>query len=274
MLESLKKILKVYPLPIFVLLLTFVAYYSAFEFLKQKESTQAPISQEESMQSILSAETSQEIMQEIPKEAETPDSQMRIEEPLTIPQQLPETKPIVYLTSAVKSLNIRQDTNIQSAIVGKLTPAQMVLSLDEKDGWILLADSNTKEPIGWALKRFIAEVEAPQSIAETMQNLDSQMADLKATQSVESQNVESKIDSNLTNPKTPEIPQQTTLYASRVPSLNIREAPSTEAKILNKLTPNDAVSIVEENGSWVKIQDSNASGKNGWVVRRSLILRN
>lgn len=257
MLESLKKILKVYPLPIFVLLLTFVAYYSAFEFLKKKEPTQDPISQEESMQNI--AESPQETKQEIPKEIQVQANQtitVITEAPLTAPQQLPEPKPIIYLTSNVESLNVRKGTNTQSPIVGKFTPTQVAISLEEKEGWVLLADTNTKEPIGWVLKRFVKEVEA-------QQNMESKM-DLLATETIA--------------PKTQNIPQIETsqneaLYASRVPSLNIRENPNTEARILNKLTPNDAVRIIETDGIWVKIQDSTASGKNGWVVRRSLVLR-
>lgn len=245
MLENLKKILKVYPLPIFVLLLTFVVYYSAFELLKKKESTQLPVSEEESMQSV--AEIPQSAQQVLIQEARTQPSQIPLEAPLTTPQQLPESNPIVFLTSLVKSLNIRQDTNTQSPIVGKLTPTQTAISLDERDGWVLLADSNTKEPIGWALKRFTKEIEAPQKL-------------------------ESKI--NVATPQTLiQTETKQALYASKVPSLNIRENPSTEARILNKLTPSDAVSIVETNGIWVKIQDSTTSGKNGWVVRRSLILR-
>ncbi|WP_299546128.1 SH3 domain-containing protein [uncultured Helicobacter sp.] len=249
MLESLKKILKVYPLPIFVLLLTFVIYYSAFELLKKKESLQTPISEEESMQSII--ETPKEIAREIPKEAQ----QSPLEAPLATPQQLPEQKPISHLTSRVKSLNIRKDTNTQSHIVGKLTPAQTAISLEERDGWILLADSSTKEPIGWALKRFVKETTTPAMESNINPNITEAP-----------QTMESKMDSNITE-------ASQALYASKVPSLNIRENPSTEARILNKLTPNDAVSIIETNGIWVKIQDSTANGKNGWVVKRSLILR-
>ncbi|MBX7491040.1 SH3 domain-containing protein [Helicobacter turcicus] len=255
MLESFKKILKVYPLPVFVLLLTFVVYYSAFELLKKKESTQNPISLEESMQNIANVENPQEA--EAEREAQTQTPQITTEAPLTTPQQLPEAKPIVYLTSAVKSLNIRKDTSTQSPIVGKFTPTQMAIILEEKEDWILLADSNTREPIGWVLKHFVKEVENPENIES---NANYNIAESKA--------LETEIPLKVENS------QQRALYTSRVSSLNIRETPSTEAKILNKLTPNDAVSIVEESGIWVRIQDFNASGKDGWVVRRSLILRN
>lgn len=54
MLESLKKFLKVYPLPIFVLLFSFVIYYSAFEIIRKKEIT--PIAAETEADSMLSKE--------------------------------------------------------------------------------------------------------------------------------------------------------------------------------------------------------------------------
>lgn len=262
MFESLKKFLKVYPLPIFVLLLTFVVYYSAFELFKQKEEQQAPITQEESMQDVANetqiaqedskpqtqapqaTEESQALVESI--EAQTEQEAIKaledvLENMIQAPQQLPESRPMIYLTSSVKSLNIRQNPSIEAPIVGKLTPQQMMVGLEEKNGWILLADSNTKEPIGWGLKHFIKEVRILQNTA----------------------------NAQIQNPQNIEVP----IYTSRVASLNIREMPNLEANILNKLTPDDAVSIVEINGVWARIQDINASGKNGWVVRRSLILR-
>ncbi|TLD81242.1 SH3 domain-containing protein [Helicobacter sp. MIT 11-5569] len=256
--ESLKKILKVYPLPIFVLLLTFVVYYSAFELLNKKERAQAPISQEESMQNIASdsnEDNTQPI--QIPSQDLLSPTETETEDSLIMPQQLPEIKQETYLTSSVKSLNIRKNTNTDAPIVGKLTPEQIAISLEEKEGWVLLADSNTKEPIGWVLKRFTKEV-ALENAAEAE----------VAKQQIEQPQMESEIlqTEDLTT-------QATQLYTSKVPSLNIRETPSTEARILNKLTPNDSVSIIESNGIWVKIQDANAGNKNGWVVRRSLILR-
>lgn len=232
MLENLKRILKVYPLPVFVLLLTFAMYYTALELLRKKESNQIPISQEESMQSITNTEPpKQKDLQELAS----------MEEPLITPQQLPEPKPISYLTSSVKSLNIRQSPNTQSPVIGKLTPDKFVLSVKEEGEWILLADSSTQEVLGWALNTFLKAVESPQQDQSQ----------------------------SFTTPKSPK-----TLYSSKVPNLNIRETPSTESKILNKLTPDDIVNIVEINGAWAKIKDYNSSGKNGWVIRRSLVSRN
>ena len=60
-------------------------------------------------------------------------------------------------------------------------------------------------------------------------------------------------------------------FTSLAPRLNIRQTPSTEAKILGSLTPEDSVEILENAGEWVKIQDINpTSNKSSWVMKKFL----
>lgn len=263
MLESLKRFLRVYPLPIFVLLLTFVVYYFAFELFKKQSSTQTPISQEESMQITQDSEAtntqdSTQIAQIEPIEStETTQEVAQLPESQLPSLELPESKTI-YLTTNVRSLNIRKTPDTNAAIVGKFIANATFIQLEEQNGWVLIGDSTTTNPVGWVLQRFTQEVKKEQdNKQEVAQNIESTM--------------ESKAESTSTNNTES---QNTILYASKVPSLNIRENPSTEARIVGKLTPNDSVAIIAEDGIWVKIQDSNATGKNGWVVRRSLIPHN
>ena len=263
MLESLKRFLRVYPLPIFVLLLTFVVYYFAFELFKKQSSTQTPISQEESMQITQDSEAtntqdSTQIAQIEPIEStETTQEVAQLPESQLPSLELPESKTI-YLTTNVRSLNIRKTPDTNAAIVGKFIANATFIQLEEQNGWVLIGDSTTTNPVGWVLQRFTQEVKKEQdNKQEVAQNVESTM--------------ESKVESTSTNNTES---QNTILYASKVPSLNIRENPSTEARIVGKLTPNDSVAIIAEDGIWVKIQDSNATGKNGWVVRRSLIPHN
>lgn len=261
MLESLKRFFRVYPLPIFVLLLTFVIYYFAFELFKKQNSAQTPISQEESMQitqdSNQDVQSPQDSMQVTQTELENTQTTQEVAPPLeSQPANLesPESKTI-YLTTNVRSLNIRKTPNANAAVVGKFTAHARFIKLDEQDGWALIGDSTSANPVGWVLQSFTKEVkeEMQQEVAQIESTMESK-TESKDTNNVESQNLN--------------------LYTSKVPSLNIRENPNTEARILGKLTPNDSVIILAENGIWVKIQDSSATCKNGWVVRRSLIPRN
>lgn len=262
MLESLKRFLRVYPLPIFVLLLTFVVYYFAFEFFKKQNNAQTPISQEESMQitqdsnqDVQSPQDSAQVAQTELENTQTTQEVAPLPESQPANLEFPESKPI-YLTTNVRSLNIRKTPNANAAVVGKFTANARFIKLDEQDGWALIGDSTSANPVGWVLQSFTQEVkkEMEQEVAQNIEPAMASKIESKDTNNVESQNL--------------------SLYASKVPSLNIRENPNTEARILGKLTPNDSVIILAENGIWVKIQDSNATGKNGWVVRRSLIPRN
>ena len=363
MFESLKKFLKVYPLPIFVLLLSFVIYYSAFELLRKKENDSAmPQTEVDSMfnknnQTIQTATNNIEPVDIQPNQPQ-PDVIEKPQEPQDEPIQTPKT----YITSNTKSLNIRQEPNTTSALVGKLTPADETILLEEKGEWIFIADATSEKPLGWIMKRFSKEIEIPEQNMES-QELFATPTPTTAqkplvTSSVRSLNIrqEPNTTSDVIGKLTPshkatileergewiligtfednkvfgwilkrfsqEIPQEVTisteptmptntipqlpapeqsltqneaqiqkteenkplevaqstpeapLYTSRVPSLNIRQLPSTDTPIIGKLTPNDSVIIVETQDVWVRILDANTpSVKNGWVIRRSLTLR-
>lgn len=243
MLSSIKRFFKIYPLPIFVLLLVFTIYYSIFEVLKKQDlKTAQPITEAELMQS------------ETPKES--PITPKPIQEPkLETPQ--PSTPTLVenktenkvenkienkienkeVITSKVPSLNIRQEPNVNSPIIGKLTPHIQAIILEDDGKWLLIGANQNSKALGWVLKSYT--------------KILPQKAILQETQEI-------KID----------LPQ---FFTSLAPRLNIRQMPSTEAKILGSLTPEDSVEILENAGEWVKIQDINpTSNKSGWVMKKFL----
>lgn len=393
MFKSLKKFLKVYPLPIFVLLLSFVIYYFAFELLRTRGIHLTPQTEADSMRgennpiitsTIEPIQPTQSNVAMQSQEIETPP----VQEPLDEPQIQPMKAPKIYLSTNAKSLNIRQEPNTTSAIVGRLTPADQIILVEDKGEWIYVADSNSEKPLGWIMKRFsykitpqtqdqevlipeipnnAQELLAPAPIPTNKVYLTSNVRSLNIRQepnatapiigkltpshkallleqrgewiligtseegkvlgwilksytqeipqeimisetrnvnsnqiSTESQinanvpqaisptpvsptpthtNIESQtlsqIQSNQADANTPiQSTQSSPIYTSRVPSLNIRELPSTDTPIVGKLTPNDSVIIVETRDVWVRILDANTpSIKNGWVVRRSLIER-
>ncbi|MBD5165778.1 SH3 domain-containing protein [Helicobacter sp.] len=370
MLTSLKKFLKVYPLPIFVLLLSFVIYYSAFEIIRKRElhsvepKTEVDSMLNESNQVVTNAieplESNTTPM--IPQEPEIPLTQEPKDEP--IQTQMPK----IYLVSNTPSLNIRQEPSTNAAIVGKLTPAIQVILLEEKGEWIFIANAESEKPLGWIMKRFTQEItplaqiqtnqpqqplatptptatpktyitsnvsslnirqepdtsstiigkltpshkavlleekgewiligtfedgkvlgwilkslshELPQEIkiSESRDFIPSQRESQTTLtpMELESQNNQTQQQQpqmSETKQETPPLAQDTPLYTSRVASLNIRELPSTDTPVVGKLTPDDSVIIVETQDIWVRILDANTpSIKNGWVVRRSLVPR-
>ncbi|WP_297731620.1 SH3 domain-containing protein [Helicobacter sp. UBA3407] len=394
MLESLKKFLKVYPLPIFVLLFSFVIYYSAFEIIRKKEIT--PIAAETEADSMLSKENkiATNIAESPTKpftESNPTQSQQEVQATENLSAQEVQNQPIqppkTYLSTNVKSLNIRQEPSTTAAIAGKLTPTEQVILLEEKGDWILIADAGDEKPLGWIMKKFSYEITFPIQVLSQEQNIElpkSLVAPVSTTankiyvtSNVRSLNIrqepnatsavigkltpshkvilleqrgewimigtseEGKVlgwilksytqeipkeimisdtkPANVINTESNPIPampstlvptqnnaplqqtitnaanlnaanaeipnvqnantpiqntQDTPIYTSKVPSLNIRELPSTDTPIIGKLTPNDSVIIVETQDAWVRILDANTpSIKNGWVVRRSLVTR-
>lgn len=385
MLKSLKKFLKVYPLPIFVLLLSFVIYYSAFELLRTRGTHSIPQTEADSMQSesnpIVADNTKPIESQESKEIAQVQETEVVPPvQPLDEPQNLAKEASKIYLSTHTKSLNIRQEPSTSAAIVGKLTPADQMALIEEKGDWVLIAEKNSDKPLGWIMKRFSYEImpqeptqefpiqeipsnaqellapapiptnkvyltsnvrslnirqepdatapiigkltpshkamlleergewiligtyeqgkvlgwilksytqELPQEvmISETRNlasnpvSVESQMSAPQATLpttlpvSTESQN-QVQPSQEIPNSTTIQSTQDSPIYTSRVPSLNIRELPSTDTPVVGRLTPNDSVIIVETQDVWVRILDANTpSVKNGWVVRRSLTPR-
>lgn len=276
MFESLKKFLKVYPLPIFVLLLSFVIYYSAFELLRKKENDSAmPQTEVDSMfnknnQTIQTATNNIEPVDIQPNQPQ-PDVIEKPQEPQDEPIQTPKT----YITSNTKSLNIRQEPNTTSDVIGKLTPSHKATILEERGEWILIGTFEDNKVLGWILKRFSQEIPQEVTISTEPTMPTNTIPQLPAPEQSLTQNEAQIQKTEESKPlevaqSTPEAP----LYTSRVPSLNIRQLPSTDTPIIGKLTPNDSVIIVETQDVWVRILDANTpSVKNGWVIRRSLTLR-
>ncbi|MDY5615746.1 MAG: SH3 domain-containing protein [Helicobacter sp.] len=235
MLSNIKRFFKIYPLPIFVLLLVFTIYYSIFEVLKKQDlKTAQPITEAELMQSETPKESPitpkpiQEPKLETPQPKLATPAENKMEEKV-------ENNEII--TSKVPSLNIRQEPNVNSPIIGKLTPHIQAIILEDDGKWLLIGANQNSKALGWVLK--------------TYTKILPQKAILQETQEI-------KID----------LPR---FFTSLAPRLNIRQTPSTEAKILGSLTPEDSVEILENAGEWVKIQDINpTSNKSGWVMKKFL----
>ena len=235
MLSNIKRFFKIYPLPIFVLLLVFTIYYLIFEVLKKQDlKTAQPITEAELMQN--------EILKESPitpkpiqeSKLETPQPKLATPAENKMEEKVENNK---IITSKVPSLNIRQEPNVNSPIIGKLTPHIQAIILEDDGKWLLIGANQNSKALGWVLK--------------TYTKILPQKAILQETQEI-------KID----------LPQ---FFTSLAPRLNIRQMPSTEAKILGSLTPEDSVEILENAGEWVKIQDINpTSNKSGWVMKKFL----
>ncbi len=241
MLTSLKKFLKVYPLPIFVLLLSFVIYYSAFEIIRKRDihsvepKTEVDSMLNESNQvatnTIEPMESNATLM--IPQEPEIP--------PMQEPKDEPTQTPKIYLITNTPSLNIRQEPSTNAAIVGKLTPANQTILLEEKSEWIFIADAESEEPLGWIMKRFTQEI-TPFVQTQTTQTQQPLVAPIPTT-----------------TPKT--------YITSNVSSLNIRQEPNANAAIIGKLTPSHKAVLLEEKGEWILIGTFEDGKVLGWILK-------
>ncbi|MDA3967784.1 SH3 domain-containing protein [Helicobacter sp. WB40] len=299
MIRGIINFFKVYPLPIFVLLLTFAIYYSIFEVVRNSDNNGSrAVTEEESMMSQNSDANATKIT------TITPDHI-----PQLIPQ-LPEDdvqlaqKNNDYLSSKVKSLNIRELPNANSNIVGKLTPSIRVVILEDLGEWVKVGMDNGN--VGFVVKAYTKLMESPLLETQTKPKVKISLDNKELyTSSVPRLNIRElpNANSNIVGKLTPDIKvviledlgewvkigsdvelgfvlkrflklanfneellEQEDLFTSMVPRLNVRENPSVESVILDKLTPEDRVQIIQEEGEWAKISGT----KNGWVVKRSL----
>ncbi|MDE5592146.1 MAG: SH3 domain-containing protein, partial [Helicobacter sp.] len=155
-------------------------------------------------------------------------------------------------TATVSSIPIWQTPSMDSMLTGVLTPQKEVIVLEEEDEWLFVGDSGSNSALGWVLKndvKFVEEAfeETPNPRQETV--LLPQIIEQKKQQEQ----------------------QEVVYYTSKIPSLNVRELPSTNAPVIGKLTPANKVRIVENHYEWVKIEEVNVpSFKSGWVIYQSL----
>ena len=232
--ETIKRFLKVYPLPIFIVLLTFIIYYFAFETLlenkKGSENKEKPQTEIDSMATLDSNQTSPTpSIPPVAVEAEPPT-------PLEPPQ---EEQYFTQVFSTTPSLNIREKPSTQAGIVGKFTQNDTAILLEEQNGWILLGNIDNQAPMGWVLKTY--------------------------TRTEENKKIASS-----TAPSASLLPsKEIILITASVPSLNIRENSSTTSQVLGKLTPNLTAYILEDNGDgWILIGDSINKKPLGWVLKQ------
>ncbi|MDE5602424.1 MAG: SH3 domain-containing protein [Helicobacter sp.] len=249
MFEGIKRFFKIYPLPIFVLLLAFAIYYSIFEIIKRQDGKIQPVTEAESMLSQEDNDNLDILAQQLEKEfALLPNNETDNNTEAQINNEIPNEleDPKKYITSRVDTLNIREQPNTTSAIIGKLTPQLKAIILEDNGEWILIGESITQTTLGWVLKAYTKAYFPENFIAQFQPNISQNTYKGKG------------------NP---------IYYTSKVLRLNIRQKPSVDSPIVGKLTPRDSVEIVEEVNGWAKIKDKNKNTLKGWTLRRSLIER-
>ena len=155
MLDSIKRFFKIYPIPIFVLLLVFIVYYSVFEILRKQEivSTQ-PITEAESMQNEFVAPLQPQ------QNTQTQKNENHIpQKPIPTKQETPTQNTKTYITTKVRALNIRQEPNTTSNVLGTLTPDDSIEILETKGDWVRFQDINpSSQKNGWVMRRFLKEI--------------------------------------------------------------------------------------------------------------------
>ena len=277
MLESIKRFFKVYPLPIFIILLSFTIYYFIFETMRnQEEKKVLALTEEESRKAdaLVNNDANLEAsLKEVVKgqesqkgvantQAQNPNNTQKIEtkqgiaqketlknekNEIPLQQKLEEKlekesieEEYTIIASNVRVLNVREMPWAESRLLAKLEFGKEAVLLDEREGWLLLGELNSKEPIGWVAKRFIRTKEKP-----------------KITQK---ENVKQETQKQ-------EVTEEKRLVTSSVASLNIRQDASQNAEVVGKLTPQNRVFIAQKDSKgWVLIVDEKSGKTLGWVL--------
>lgn len=248
MLESIKRFFKVYPLPIFIIVLSFTIYYFVFEVIRDQDTKKnLAITEEESRKADTIANADKE---DLDTKIVVDKTNIKDKKEISLQEKLEKKvleegkeEELKRAVANVRILNVREMPWAQSKLLAKLEFGQESVLLDEKEGWLLLGELHSKEPIGWVAKRFVKIIKDENKI----ENEEAQ-----ETQKI--QDFEQK------------------LITSRVSSLNIRKEASQEGQVIGKLTPKLTAYILEENPQgWVLIGDAEGKRALGWVLKSYVI---
>lgn len=240
--------LKVYTLPIFVLLLGFGLYYLVFVYTNKPDDSSIA---HEIQTSILAhnSQTNQSHSSQDQKvlSVQTPQKK-QIQEPNSKKLILPINNPYIPSTNnnfqtyivLPKVINIRQHPEIASETVGKLKQNQ-ILEVEFIDkGWAkikTLKKENTQEQSGWVLARLLTPAKVPQTIVSTVPpspvNLVSSKHDVAGR------------------------------YLPISSNVRIRSSPDLASEVIGKLESNKTVDVQVIQNGWAKIAD-------GWVSLKFL----
>lgn len=259
--------LKVYTLPIFVLLLGFGLYYLVFVYTNKPDSSsfayEVLTHTSQSKYDLLSQEETspkQTPHQEISsnQNLEQEIIQKLDERDLIVPQNpyIADVNPQTQIYAVLpKVINIRQDPKTTSEIVGKLAQNQTLeVELIDK-GWAKIKISNKEnihEQNGWVLARLLTPITSPATPSSAT-------------------SIEESTQSALPTPilPSPTIPVSTSAketpgnYLPTSSNVRIRSFPDLSAEVIGKLNPDEIIKIQTIENDWAKVA-------NGWVSLKFL----
>ena len=126
----------------------------------------------------------------------------------------------------VRSLNVRNKPVSGAPIIAAISRGDVIEVAQQENGWAQIDVNGTR---GWVTTRFLRP-------------LDSNVAAAPAPENVG------------------------TVYAVIADSINVREQPSTRARVVGKKLQNDSIVALEEKNGWVRTQE-------GWIYKNLLKLK-
>lgn len=260
--------LKVYTLPIFVLLLGFGLYYLIFVYTNKPDSSSFAyevltrtsqnkldlLSQEEtSLKQIPQQEISsnQNLEQEIIQKSDEQDLILQANNPYII-----DTNPQTQIYAVLpKVINIRQDPKITSEIVGKIAQNETLeVELIDK-GWAkvkTLNKENIHEQNGWVLARLLTPI-TPSTISSPATSIEESTRSVLPTPSLPSPTIPVSIRAEKVIGN----------YLPTSSNVRIRSSPDLNAEVIGKLNPDEIIKIQTIKNDWAKVS-------NGWVSLKFL----
>ncbi len=161
--------------------------------------------------------------------------------------KLDPNKPKFAKPKGASAINIRNGRSTTAAKVGELKSGQMLLVLDEFDGWCQVAISDKES--GWVSLSVVTLTNtyvAPSSTTTINRDANAQKTDGASPQA-----------------KQNDVPQF--VVAKGKGAVNIRKAPNTKAVKIDSMEEDQTFPVVKEQDGWYEIRLNN--GKTGWVSK-------
>lgn len=236
---SFKLLLRLYYLPFFIFVLGFGLYYFIFQLYIYDIGQE--MNPNLTNEALIPLETtpiaSVPILDPIESVAEPQTSIAIATEPTeSVVPKIDATEPAApNLVNAntfvvdVRSLNVRNNPKSGAPIIAAISRGDIVEIMHQENGWAQIDVNGTK---GYVTTRFLRP-----------------------------------LDSNIAHTPVPNAPETTsTTYEVVSNGINVREAPSTSARVVAKKSQNDSIVAIEEKNGWVRTQE-------GWIYKNLLKLK-
>lgn len=233
---SFKLLVRLYYLPFFIFVLGFGLYYFIFRlYTYDIDQELNPNLTNETMIPLesapIAAAPTTEPIAELPMPTIMPQAPTEPTESVATATTAPTAPNLVSnaFIVDVRSLNVRNKPVSGAPIIAAISRGDIIEVTQQENGWARIDVNGTR---GWVTTRFLRP-----------------------------------LDSSAANTAAPIAPENVgTIYEVISDSINVREQPSTRARVVGKKVQNDSILAIEEKNGWVRTQE-------GWIYKNLLKLK-